>query len=355
MKTRAAVDVEHGQPLQIEEIELPDPNADEVLVELYASGICHSQLHQLHNPDLARPLLLGHEATGVVAATGSAVTHVREGDRVMVTWVPRDITVEYPPVPRTRFNFRGRDIEGPNIYTWAEHVLAQQQMVIPLGNDVSVEDTSIIGCATVTGVGAVLGSAKVQPGDTVAVFGVGGVGINVLAGAQIAQAGRIIAVDLNDEKLEFAKEFGATDVINASEVDPVEAINDMTGGGVDYSFDAIGAEVTLRQIVEVAKPGRLGAARGGTAVIVGIPQGPITLPQGLFPVGERHLIGSLGGSSHPAEDYPQYVEWYRQGALPLDKMITKRFNALDDINEGVRSLEAGEISGRSIMVYKRPD
>ena len=355
MRTRAAVDVEHGQRLAIEEIVLPDPNPDEVLVELYASGICHSQLHQMHNPDLPRPLLLGHEATGVVTAAGSAVSHVREGDRVMVTWVPRDITAEDPAVPGTRFNFRGRDIAGPNIYTWAEHVLAHEQMVLPLATDVSVEDTAIIGCATVTGVGAVLGSAKVQAGDTVAVFGVGGVGINVLAGAQIAQAGRIIAVDLNDEKLEFAKEFGATDVVNASEVDPVEVVKDLTNGGVDFAFDAIGAEVTLHQIVEVVRPGRLGATRGGTAVIVGVPQGPITIPQGLFPLGERHVIGSLGGSSHPIEDYPQYVEWFRQGALPLNKMITKRYNSLDEINEGVRALEDGEISGRSIVVYKRPE
>ena len=355
MRTRAAVDVEHGQQLEIEEIELPDPNAHEVLVELYASGICHSQLHQLHDPDLPRPLLLGHEATGVVTAKGSDVSHVREGDRVMVTWVPRDITVEDPAVPLTRFNYRGRETEGRSIYTWAEHVLAHEQMVLPLATDVSVEDTAIIGCATVTGVGAVLGSAKVQPGDTVAVFGVGGVGINVLAGAQIAQAGRIIAIDLNDEKLEFAKEFGATDVVNASEVDPVEAVTDMTNGGVDFAFDAIGAEVTLHQIVEATRPGRLGASRGGTAVIVGIPQGPITIPQGLFPIGERQLIGSHGGSSHPVDDYPQYVEWFRQGALPLNKMITQRYNSLDDINEGVRALEAGEISGRSIMVYKRPE
>jgi len=355
MRTRAAIDVEHGQPLSIEEIELPDPNPHEVLVELYASGICHSQLHQLHNPDLARPLLLGHEATGVITAAGSAVTHVREGDRVIVTWVPRAITVEDPPVPVTRFNYRGRSIAGPNVYTWAEHLLVHEQMVIPLANDVSVEDAAIIGCATVTGVGAVLGSAKVQKGETVAVFGVGGVGINVLAGAQIAGASRIIAVDLSAEKLEFAKEFGATDVVNASEVDPVEAVKELTGGGVDYAFDAIGAEVTLHQIVEVTKPGRLGAARGGTAVVVGIPQGPITIPRGLFPMGERQLIGSLGGSSHPAEDYPQYVEWFRQGALPLNKMVTKRYGSLDDINEGIRALQAGEISGRSIMVYKRPE
>ena len=357
MQTRAAIDVEFGQPLRIEEIELPDPNADEVLVELYASGICHSQLHQIHNAEAVRPLLLGHEATGVVVATGGNVTHVREGDRVMVTWVPRDITAEDPEVPRTRFSFNGREYgeNTPNIYTWAEHVLAHQQMVIPLANDVSVEDAAIIGCATVTGVGAVLGSAKVQPGETVAVFGVGGVGINVLAGAQIAQAGRIIAVDLVDEKLDFAREFGATDVINASEVDAVEAIRDLTNGGVDYAFDAIGAEVTLRQVVEAVRPGRLGASRGGTAVIVGIPQGPITLPRGLFPVGERRLIGSLGGSSHPATDYPQYVEWFRQGALPLDKMITKRYDSLDEINEGIRALEAGEIAGRSIMVYRQPD
>ena len=353
MKTRAAVLVEHGQPLAIEEIELGNPGPFEVLVKLYASGICHSQLHQIHNPAQARPALLGHEATGVVIAAGRDVTHVKEGDRVMVTWVPRDITPETAALKRSEFDFRGAThLSG--VYTWAEHVLTHEQLVLPLDASVPIDVTAIIGCATVTGVGAVLGTAKVQPGQTVAVFGVGGVGINVIAGAKIAQAGKIIAIDIADDKLAWAKEFGATDVVNGKTTDPVEAIRALSGGGVDFAFDAIGMESVINQCLESITPGILGARRGGTAVVVGIPQGPVTIKPRLFPIGERHLIGSLGGSSHPIEDYPQYVEWYKQGALPLDKMVTKTYEGLDYINEGVRALEKGEITGRSIMVYDRP-
>lgn len=353
MKTRAAVLVEHGQPLAIEEIELGNPGPFEVLVKLYASGICHSQLHQIHNPAQARPALLGHEATGVVIAAGRDVTHVKEGDRVMVTWVPRDITPETAALKRSGFDFRGAThLSG--VYTWAEHVLTHEQLVLPLDASVPIDVTAIIGCATVTGVGAVLGTAKVQPGQTVAVFGVGGVGINVIAGAKIAQAGKIIAIDIADDKLAWAKEFGATDVVNGKTTDPVEAIRALSGGGVDFAFDAIGMESVINQCLESITPGILGARRGGTAVVVGIPQGPVTIKPRLFPIGERHLIGSLGGSSHPIEDYPQYVEWYKQGALPLDKMVTKTYEGLDYINEGVRALEKGEITGRSIMVYDRP-
>lgn len=353
MKTRAAVLVEHGQPLAIEEIELGNPGPFEVLVKLYASGICHSQLHQIHNPAQARPALLGHEATGVVIAAGRDVTHVKEGDRVMVTWVPRDITPETAALKRSEFDFRGAThLSG--VYTWAEHVLTHEQLVLPLDASVPIDVTAIIGCATVTGVGAVLGTAKVQPGQTVAVFGVGGVGINVIAGAKIAQAGKIIAIDIADDKLAWAREFGATDVVNGKTTDPVEAIRALSGGGVDFAFDAIGMESVINQCLESITPGILGARRGGTAVVVGIPQGPVTLKSRLFPIGERQLIGSLGGSSHPIEDYPQYVEWYKQGALPLEKMVTKTYEGLDYINEGVRALESGEIIGRSIMVYDRP-
>jgi Zn-dependent alcohol dehydrogenase len=354
MKTRAAVHVQHGQPLAVEEIELPDPGPEEVLVHLYASGICHSQLHQLHNPAQSTPALLGHEATRVVLAAGRDVSHVREGDRVMVTWVPRNLPPDAPTGarPRTTFGFRGQQMET-GTYTWAEHGLFHHQVVVPLPADVPTDVTSIIGCAVVTGVGAVLGSARVQPGETVAVFGVGGVGMNVLAGAKIAEAGRIIAVDLDDAKLDFAREFGATDTINAREADPVEAIRDLTGGGVDYAFDAIGAPVTTRQILEAVRPGVLGSRRGGTAVLVGIPQQPIELDMRLF-TPERNYIGSLGGSSQPDRDFPQYIRWFKEGLLPLEKMVTKRYASLDDINEGVRALEHGEITGRSVMVYAEP-
>ncbi|MCH8283333.1 MAG: alcohol dehydrogenase catalytic domain-containing protein [Chloroflexi bacterium] len=200
--TARYLDAPSGESVPPVEITLPDPQADEVVVKLFASGICHSQLHQLHNPESPTPLLLGHEATGVVIDLGRDVTHVKEGDHVMVTWVPRDITPETARPMRTAFSFRGEDHEG-GIYTWAEHVLAKEQLVLPLDPTVPTDVTSIIGCAVVTGVGAVLGTAKVQPGDTVAVYGVGGVGINVVAGAKIANAGRIIAVDLDAVHVDF--------------------------------------------------------------------------------------------------------------------------------------------------------
>jgi Zn-dependent alcohol dehydrogenase len=352
--TRAAVNVEHGQPLVVEEIILPDPEDGEVLVELFASGICHSQLHQLHSPETRKPGLLGHEATGVVVKAGRNVSHVREGDHCMVTWVPRDITRDSPPLPPTRFEFRGNQYQANTVYTWAEHVLVHEQLVLPLPSDVTTAATAIVGCATVTGVGAVMGTAEVRPDQSVAVIGVGGVGINIIAGARIAGADPIIAIDLLDDKLDFARQFGATHVINATNTDPVAAVHEITGGGADFAFDAIGGPVTTPQILAAVRAGRLGADKGGTAVVVGIPQGPVTLPPRSFPMGEKSLVGSLGGSSHPDVDYPQYIRWFQDGQLPLDKMVTTIYHNLDEINEGVRALQNGEIRGRSIMVYRDP-
>ncbi len=351
--TRAAIKVEHGVPLAIEEITLPDPGPDEVLVQLYASGICHSQLHQIHNPRQRTPALLGHEATGVVLAAGREVTHVREGDRVMVPFVPRDLPDHLTSAPQTTFTLRGEQ-HSTGVYTWAEHALLNEQMVVPLRDDVPTDVTAIVGCAVITGVGAVLYTAQVREGQSVAVFGVGGVGTNILAGARIAGAYPIIAVDLQEGKLGYAKEMGATHVVNASDVDAVATIKELTGGGVDFAFDGIGVPRVTAQIVEVVKPGVLGVRRGGTAVSVGIGDGPIEIPARLFPFGERSLIGSMGGSARPAEVMPRYIEWYREGKLPLEAMISKRYASLDDINEGVRALEAGEIEGRSIMVYATP-
>ena len=184
--TRAAVLVEkNGQPLAVEEIILQDPKGPEVLVEYFATGICHSQLTQMNHPAIKPPFLLGHEATGVVLKAGSDVTHIREGDHCIVTWVPRDINVDSPTLPPTSYEFRGEK-HWAGVNTWSEHALLNEQLVVPLSNQVETAATAIVGCATVTGIGAVLGSAKVQKGQSVAVIGVGGVGINVIVGAKIA-------------------------------------------------------------------------------------------------------------------------------------------------------------------------
>ena len=350
LTTRAAIKAEHGAPLLVEEIELNDPNDNEVLVELFATGLCHSQLHQIHNPLSPMPLLLGHEGTGTVLKAGSAVTHVKEGDRVMIQFVPRDLPEGKTTADRTTFRWRGEDHDA-GVYTWAEHALLNEQMVIPLANDVPTDVTAIIGCAVITGAGAALYTAEVQPGQSVAVFGVGGVGTNVIAGAKIAGADPIIAVDLQEGKLGYAKEIGATHTVNAAELDAPERIKELTDGGVDFAFDAIGVEAAVQQAIQSVKAGVLGVHRGGTSVIVGIGQGDVTLPR-LFPQGERSLIGSMGGSARPEHVMPKYVDWYKDGQLPLDKFISKRYTNLDEINEGVRALENGEIEGRSIIVYK---
>ena len=215
MKTRAAIKAEHGAPLLVDEIELEDPGDHEVLVKFFATGICHSQLHQIFNLTAPMPVLLGHEATGIVLEAGSKVEHVAAGERVMIQFVPRDLPKGQTTAARTKFRWRGEEYEADDVYTWAEHALLNEQMVVPLPNDVATDVTAIVGCAVITGVGAALHTANVQAGQSVAVFGVGGVGTNVLAGAKIAEANPIIAVDLQERKLDYAKELGATHTVNA--------------------------------------------------------------------------------------------------------------------------------------------
>lgn len=348
MKSRVAVYAEKGQPLVIEELEFPPPGPDEVLVKQFASGICHSQLHQIHNPRTPLPMLLGHEATGVVAAAGANVRHVKEGDPVMVTWVPRGPQQGWRATPPT-LSFRGQPVAPTNVFTWGEHTLVHEQYVVPLDGDLPTDVTAIVGCAVLTGVGAAQNTANVQAGDSVAVFGAGGVGLCIIAGAAARRADPIIAVDLSDEKLDFAKKFGATHAINAREGDPVARIVEMTDGGVDFAFDAIGVRQTMEQILPAVRAGQLGYSTGGTAVLVGVPQENPELNARLL-LGERKYIGSIGGSSRPDRDFPHYLRMYREGELDLDALVTRRFT-LDQINEAVGALERGEIAGRAIMTF----
>lgn len=350
MKTVAAVQTEVGGKLLLEEIEFADPRADQVTVKLYSSGVCHSQLHQMHNPGLGRPLLLGHEGTGVVTRAGSNVTHVKEGDLCIVTWVPR--TPVCGPVPRemTGAMFQGCEAHG-HVYTWARDVQVSKELVVPIPDDHPHDLSCIVGCAVLTGAGAVIHTAQVRPGSSVAVFGVGGVGLSAIRAASILEAYPIIAVDLNDEKLEFARSFGATHTVNASgNVDPVEVIRDMTNGGVDYAFDAIGNQRTIEQILRATRPGGIGANNvGGTSVLVGVPQEKVTIDPALFLHGQRIYRGSLGASL-PDQDFPMYLRWHKEGKFPLDKLITRRYS-LEQINEACDDLHSGKILGRAILEY----
>lgn len=349
MKTKAAVQIAPGDQLTVDELELPDPKADQVLVKLYSSGVCHSQLHQMENPNLPRPMVLGHEGTGVVTQVGQGVNHVKEGDHVIVTWVPRNPVIGGLTIPPSGATHLEEPVHG-NVFTWGEDALVNSAFVVPISKDHPTDISCIVGCAVLTGAGAVLHTAKVRPGNSVAVFGVGGVGLCAIRMAAILEAYPIIAVDLRDDKLELAKEFGATHGVNASQVDPVEAIREITNGGVDYAFDAIGLRVTNEQILPATKAGGPGADNhGGMAVLIGLPGGDITVNSRLFVSSQRQYRGSLG-ATYPDRDFPMFLRWYEEGKFPLDKLVTRRYK-LDEINEACDALKSGDILGRAIIEY----
>lgn len=354
---KAAVLVEPNAPLVIDQVTFPDPEPDQVLVKLFASGICHSQLHQIHRtPQTAHrgtpavfPSLLGHEATGVVVAKGSKVTHVHEGDHVMTTWVDRGAVEGAPPRSSAKVQWNGQAVPaGPA--TWTEYALLSERLVVPMDQDVATDVTSIIGCAVLTGSGVILNTLQVRVNESVAVFGAGGVGLCAIAAAHIVGAYPIIAVDLSDDKLAFAQRFGATHGVNASQGDPVKAIQELTDGGVDYAIDAIGAARTQEQILYAARPGGIGLKKGGTACLVGAVQelGRIDVEE--LRISQRTYTGTRGSLCRPDRDFPIFVRWYKRGQLDLDALVTQRYS-LEQINEAVADLAAGRIHGRSIITY----
>ena len=347
--------------LRIEEIQLPDPKPNQVIVKQYSSGVCHSQLHQIHSPRKS-PVLLGHESSGVVLKTGSSVSHVQEGDTVLVTWVPRNTEeANEPPEPISLPVMDGVAI-AQNVFTWADHTIADHQYVVKVDPKIKKDVTAIIGCAVMTGAGAVINTAKVQAGQSVAIFGVGGVGVSAVVGAKMIGADPIIAIDLDDDKLEFAKMFGATHTINAKNQNPVEAIHELTRqngkytmqrqaiSGADFTFDCIGIKTTMEQIVPACRTGHFGKTEGGTAVLVGVPGTTVELNAIDMLVNEKHFIGSIGGSCCPEVDFPKFLDWHEKGDLDLESMVTARYK-LEDINLATAALEKGEIQGRAILEF----
>lgn len=363
MGTKAQVVVlpQHTDVLQIQTVDLPDPGPTQVVVKLYASGICHSQLHQMHRPRNS-PVVLGHEATGIITKVGSSVSHVSEGDTVLVTWVPRaagDTTAQ--PV-RSTLQVDGGNAQSENVFTWADNTICDEQYVVKVDPTIKKDVTSIIGCAVMTGAGAVINTAEVSKSESVAIFGVGGVGLSAVVGARMAGANPIIAVDLDDAKLEFAKRFGATHTINAKNVDAIEAIHKLTThegkytitnqvvSGADYAFDCIGLKQTMEQIVPACRTCHFGEREGGTAVLVGVPSTPVELNAIDVLINEKQFKGSIGGSCAPDRDFPLFLAWHDQGHLPLEEMVTERFS-IDQINEATNMLNAGKISGRAILEF----
>jgi S-(hydroxymethyl)glutathione dehydrogenase / alcohol dehydrogenase len=353
---RAAVLYEAGTPLVVEDVEIESPKRGEVLVRIAATGVCHSDLHYIKG-DLVMPLpvVLGHEAAGVVEEVGEGVESVRLGDHVVLLFAPACGHCRYcdsgrPHLCEMRYRVRGKMPDGTSrlrtrgrelhhftcVSSWAELAVVPASGVLPIDRDVPLSVGALLGCAVTTGVGAVVNTARVTPGSSVAVIGLGGVGLNVVQGARIAGAVTIIGVDLLDHRLEAARRFGATHTINARHDDPVAAIRDLTDGGVDYAFEVIGRAATVRQAVECL-------SRGGTAVAIGLPpvREEISLPGPAFVLNEKTLRACFYGSSRLRSDIPRLLKLYHAKRLLLDELVTAVF-PLDRVNEAVAALDRGD-------------
>lgn len=364
---KAAILEAPATELLVEEIDCQGPRAGEVLVRIAASGVCHSDLNVVHGTQTSPlPVVLGHEGAGIVEAVGPNVTRVKVGDHVVLSWVPycgqcvyclsghpNLCSVAYAAMAQgtlldgtSRLSRCGKPIYHYSfISSFAEYTVVPEAGCVVIRPDLPLDKAALVGCAVMTGVGAALNTARVQPGSTVAVVGAGGVGLNVMQGAQLAGAVSIIAVDINPTKLALARMFGATHTINAAEADAVTAVRALTGGiGADFSFEAVGNPRTMRQCWEMARP-------GGTVVMVGIsPEGSeLSLPANRVVREERRLMGSFYGSARPHIDMPMILELYMAGKLKLDELVTHRF-PLEQINRAVHSLESGEAI-RPVIMY----
>ncbi|MCY3922155.1 MAG: Zn-dependent alcohol dehydrogenase [Chloroflexi bacterium] len=352
--------------LEVHDVEVRDPQPTEVLVRTTTSGVCHSDLHFIDGKWGAafggRPTILGHEAAGVVEEVGSDVTYVSPGDHVIMSFRPFCGDCYWCwrgepnlcPAPNdtqlsmNRLSWDGRPVmQMASVGSFGEYMLTTQSGVLKIPEDVPPAEAALVGCGVMTGVGAALYTAKVPGGSIVAVIGCGGVGLNVIQGCRIAGASRIIAVDILDNKLDFAEQFGATDRINATEVDAVEAVKDLTEGmGVEIAFEAIGNVNAARQAWDMVRP-------GGTACIVGMmPLGSeVNLPGPEF-LQEKKAIGCMYGSTRFREHMPKLLDLYRQGKLDLSGLVSKRF-ALDEINDAFAAMQAGEVA-RGVLDISQP-
>lgn len=356
MKIKAAVVRKKGGPFVIEEVDLEEPRADEVLVRIVATGLCHTDLvaRDQHMP-LPLPGVFGHEGAGIVEKVGSAVTKVRQGDHVAMSFLA-DYTC--PSCKRGRpthcdsffpGNFSGARLDGSSTMrkgseiihgsffgqsSFASHSLASENNIVKLAPDLPLEIMGPLGCGIQTGAGGVINTLKADPGSSIAVFGVGSVGVSAIMAAVVSGCTTIIAVDIHDGRLETAKLFGATHTVNSSKVDPVRAIQELTGGGADYSLECTGINKVLRQAVDCLKMGGkcglIGAAPMGMEVSLDMQ----TLLNG------RTIMGIVEGDSIPDVFIPRLIEFYRAGKLPIEKMVT--FYPFDRINQAAEDSEKGK-------------
>ncbi len=358
---KAAVLHEVGQPLVIEDVAIDKPGPREVLVRTVAAGVCHSDLHFIEGLYRYKlPVVLGHESAGIVEAVGSDVDYVQPGDHVITCLSAfcghcEACLTGHMSICDGRETRRRRDQPSrlsqeqkpvnqfANLSSFAELMLVHEHALVKVRPDMPMDKAALIGCGVTTGVGAVHNTAKVELGSTVAVIGCGGVGLSCINGAAIAGAGRIIAIDTVGSKLNLAKEFGATDVVDASQGDPVEQVKEMTGGGVHYSFEAIGLKKTSEQCFEMLRP-------GGAAVLIGmVPAGQKIELHGADFLMERKILGCAMGSNRFRVDMPRYVDFYFAGKLNLDALLSQHIT-LAQVNEALDEIKRGELA-RSVIMF----
>jgi S-(hydroxymethyl)glutathione dehydrogenase/alcohol dehydrogenase len=362
---RAAVLRDTSGPIEVQDVTVDKPQSREVLIRTAATGVCHSDLLYAEGKFRTKlPTILGHEAAGVVEAVGDDVTAVRPGDHVVTCLSIFCGACEYCLTGRpnlcantggarklrrakgqpSRLRQGDEDIwQFQELSAFAEQMLVHENTVVRVPSEVPLDRAALVGCGVTTGLGAVFNTAKVAPGTTVAVIGCGGVGLNAVQGARLAGAGRIIAVDRMASKAELAKEFGATDAVDASAGDAVQQVLEMTSGGVHYSFEAIGLGPTTAQAFAMLRP-------GGIATVIGmIPPGTTVEIPGVDFMFEKQLRGSLMGSNRFRVDIPRYVDLYLQGRLKLDELVSARIS-LDEVSKGLEELHGGAVA-RSVVVF----
>ena len=375
MKIRAAVLHQVGssapfaqsQPLKIEELDLDPPGPGEVLVKMKAAGLCHSDLSVINGVrPRPVPMALGHEAAGEVVQLGEGVTDLKPGDMVVLVFVPSCghcmPCAEGRPAlcePGAEANAKGVLLSGARrlhhnhhdvhhhvgVSAFADHAVVSRRSCVKIDADIDPAEAALFGCAVLTGVGAVINTARVQAGSTVAVLGLGGVGLCAMLGALASGAREVIAIDLHDSKLEIARSLGATATVNARDPDAVEKVRALTRGGVDYAFEMAGSVQAMEAAYRMTR-------RGGTTVTAGLPPPGNTwaLQQVSLVAEERTVKGSYIGSCVPSRDIPRYIGLYRAGKLPIDKLMGERM-PLADINRGFDRLEAGE-SLRDLIIFE---
>jgi len=345
--SKAAVLARRGE-IAVAPIDLPPVKADQVLLKMRASGVCRSQIRHIAEPPSEPPMLLGHEGAGEAVAVGAAVEHIAVGDFCALTWVARG-----EPRGRWRAAAGGATLDGRalsgHVFSWSEYVLVWGGYVVKTPADCDADFAAILGCAINTGAGAVLNTANLQRGESALVIGAGGVGLAAVAMCAALGASPIIIADLDERRLEFARRFGATHAVNAAKADLADAAQSICGG-VDYAFDNVGDAATLESALRATKSGGGGARNvGGCVVLIGMEADKIALDPDLITLHQRRVAGSLGASD-PTRDFEFYASLNREGKLPLERMVTRRYK-LADAARACADLEAGDIVGRAVIEF----